>query len=144
VPNIDPLLERNKHFAATTAREGVSIAAKHQIYACIGYLSQAVIPASPRFEVAVIHHHRCGTSFLADADSAAASPTSSAVTTAAPMHTSTSDSTQAGGTHPEVGTGQGGTRRGGAHPEVADAIARRASVNPRVDAWSRLSACCAV
>jgi hypothetical protein len=30
--NIDPLLERNKHFATTTAREGVSIAAKRQVY----------------------------------------------------------------------------------------------------------------
>jgi carbonic anhydrase len=30
--NIDPLLERNRHFAATTAREGASIAAKHKVY----------------------------------------------------------------------------------------------------------------
>jgi carbonic anhydrase len=30
--NIDPLLERNKHFTATTAREGVSISAKHKVY----------------------------------------------------------------------------------------------------------------
>src|ERR1017187_7089643 len=30
--SIDPLLERNKHFATTTAREGVSIIAKHPVY----------------------------------------------------------------------------------------------------------------
>jgi carbonic anhydrase len=30
--NIDPLLERNKHFATTTAREGTSIVAKHKVY----------------------------------------------------------------------------------------------------------------
>jgi carbonic anhydrase len=30
--NIDPLLERNKHFATTTAREGASIVAKHKVY----------------------------------------------------------------------------------------------------------------
>src|SRR5258708_25895624 len=30
--NIDPLLERNKHFATTAAREGVSIVAKYPVY----------------------------------------------------------------------------------------------------------------
>jgi carbonic anhydrase len=30
--NIDPLLERNKHFAATPAREGISIIAKYAVY----------------------------------------------------------------------------------------------------------------
>jgi hypothetical protein len=30
--HIDPLLERNKHFAATAAREGASIVAKHPVY----------------------------------------------------------------------------------------------------------------
>ena len=30
--HIDPLLERNKDFAATDAREGVSILAKHPVY----------------------------------------------------------------------------------------------------------------
>jgi carbonic anhydrase len=107
--HIDPLLERNKHFAATAtaAREGASIIAKHPVYvitcldprtdpsaflelglgdamvirnaggrvspdvltdlAYIGYLSQTVSPAGPRFEVAVIHHTDCGTHFLADA-----------------------------------------------------------------------------
>ena len=29
---IDPLLERNKHFAATAAREGISIVAKYPVY----------------------------------------------------------------------------------------------------------------
>jgi carbonic anhydrase len=29
---IDPLLERNKHFATTSAREGTSISAKHKVY----------------------------------------------------------------------------------------------------------------
>ena len=108
--HIDPLLERNKHFAATAtaAREGASIIAKHPVYvitcldprtdpsaflelglgdamvirnaggrvspdvltdlAYIGYLAQAVNPAGPRFEVAIIHHTDCGTHFLADAD----------------------------------------------------------------------------
>jgi carbonic anhydrase len=106
--NIDPLLERNKHFAATNAREGAGISAKHKVYvitcldprtdpsaflelavgdamvirnaggrvspdvltdlAYIGYLSKAVSPGGPRFEVAVIHHTDCGTHFLADAD----------------------------------------------------------------------------
>ena len=30
--HIDPLLERNKHFATTAAREGASIVAKHPVY----------------------------------------------------------------------------------------------------------------
>jgi carbonic anhydrase len=30
--NIDPLLERNKHFATTNAREGASMAARHPVY----------------------------------------------------------------------------------------------------------------
>ena len=30
--NIDPLLERNKHFATTNAREGASIVARHPVY----------------------------------------------------------------------------------------------------------------
>jgi carbonic anhydrase len=30
--NIDPLLERNKHFATTAAREGISIIAKYPVY----------------------------------------------------------------------------------------------------------------
>jgi carbonic anhydrase len=30
--NIDPLLERNKHFATTDAREGASIVARHSVY----------------------------------------------------------------------------------------------------------------
>lgn len=30
--NIDPLLERNKHFATTSAREGASIVARHKVY----------------------------------------------------------------------------------------------------------------
>jgi carbonic anhydrase len=30
--NIDPLLERNKHFATTNAREGASISARHKVY----------------------------------------------------------------------------------------------------------------
>ena len=30
--NIDPLLERNKHFATTTAREGANILAKYPVY----------------------------------------------------------------------------------------------------------------
>ena len=29
---IDPLLERNKHFATTAAREGISIVAKYPVY----------------------------------------------------------------------------------------------------------------
>jgi hypothetical protein len=47
--SIDPLLERNKHFATTTARAGARI-------------------AGPRFEVAVIHHNDCGMHFLAGED----------------------------------------------------------------------------
>ena len=36
--------------------------------AFIGYLSETVLqPEGPRFEVVVIHHNKCGTSFLADA-----------------------------------------------------------------------------
>ena len=108
--HIDPLLERNRHFAATAtaARDGASIIAKHPVYvitcldprtdpsaflelglgdamvirnaggrvspdvltdlAYIGYLSQTMSPAGPRFEVAVIHHTDCGTHFLADPD----------------------------------------------------------------------------
>jgi carbonic anhydrase len=34
--------------------------------AYIGYLSKAVIPGGPQFEVAVVHHNQCGTHFLAD------------------------------------------------------------------------------
>jgi carbonic anhydrase len=30
--NIDPLLDRNKHFATTNAREGASISARHKVY----------------------------------------------------------------------------------------------------------------
>ena len=30
--HIDPLLERDKHFAATNAREGTGISAKHKVY----------------------------------------------------------------------------------------------------------------
>ena len=30
--SIDPLLERNQHFAATPAREGASIVAKYPVY----------------------------------------------------------------------------------------------------------------
>ncbi len=106
--HIDPLLERNKHFATTGAREGASIVAKYPVYvitcldprtdpaafleldlgdamvirnaggrvshdvlidlAYIGYLSDTVNPAGPRFEVAVVHHTQCGTHFLADPD----------------------------------------------------------------------------
>ena len=106
--HIDPLLERNKHFATTPAREGISIIAKYPVYvitcldprtdpaafleldlgdamvirnaggrvshdvlidlAYIGYLSDTVNPAGPRFEVAVVHHTQCGTHFLADND----------------------------------------------------------------------------
>jgi carbonic anhydrase len=37
--------------------------------AFISYLSETVLrPDGPLFEVAVIHHNKCGTSFLADAD----------------------------------------------------------------------------
>ncbi|HEV3389532.1 MAG TPA: carbonic anhydrase [Solirubrobacteraceae bacterium] len=37
--------------------------------AFIGYLSETILkPEGPMFEVAVIHHNKCGTSFLADAD----------------------------------------------------------------------------
>jgi carbonic anhydrase len=32
MPHIDPLLERNKHFATTAAREGISILAKYPVY----------------------------------------------------------------------------------------------------------------
>jgi carbonic anhydrase len=30
--NIDPLLERNRHFATTAAREGATIVAEHKVY----------------------------------------------------------------------------------------------------------------
>jgi carbonic anhydrase len=36
--------------------------------AFISYLSEARRPDGPMFEVAVIHHNKCGTGFLADAD----------------------------------------------------------------------------
>jgi carbonic anhydrase len=37
--------------------------------AFISYLSETTLkPEGPMFEVAVIHHNKCGTSFLADAD----------------------------------------------------------------------------
>jgi carbonic anhydrase len=37
--------------------------------AYISYLSETILkPEGPMFEVAVIHHNKCGTSFLADAD----------------------------------------------------------------------------
>jgi carbonic anhydrase len=71
--NIDPLLERNKHFATTAAREGATIVGRVSPdvltdLAYIGYLSRVVTPAGPRFEVAIIHHTDCGTHFLADTD----------------------------------------------------------------------------
>lgn len=104
--NIDPLLQRNKDFAATGAHEGANIVAKYPVYvitcldprtdpsaflelelgdamvirnaggrvspdvlkdlAYIGYLSKTLVPAGPRFEVAIVHHTQCGTRFLAD------------------------------------------------------------------------------
>jgi carbonic anhydrase len=108
MPHIDPLLERNKHFATTPARDGALIVPRVPVYvitcldprtdpsaflelgvgdavvvrnvggritpdvltdlAYIGYLSQTVSPAGPRFEVAIVHHNECGTAFLANPD----------------------------------------------------------------------------
>jgi carbonic anhydrase len=36
--------------------------------AYIGYLARTLVPAGPRFEVAVVHHTDCGTHFLADGE----------------------------------------------------------------------------
>ncbi len=107
--DIDPLLDRNKHFATTQAYQGAPIYSRRGVcvitcldprtdpaeflelelgdaavirnaggrvtpaviddLAFITYLSEAVLkPEGPLFEVAVIHHNKCGTSFLADAD----------------------------------------------------------------------------
>jgi carbonic anhydrase len=107
--DIDPLLDRNKHFATTEAYQGAPIYSRRGVcvitcldprtdpadylelelgdaavirnaggrvnqaviddLAFITYLSETVLkPEGPLFEVAVIHHNKCGTSFLADAD----------------------------------------------------------------------------
>jgi len=104
--HIDPLLRRNKDFAATSANEKASIIARYPVYvitcldprtdpsaflglelgdamvirnaggrvspdvlkdlAYICYLARMLVPAGPRFEVAIVHHNQCGTNFLAD------------------------------------------------------------------------------
>jgi carbonic anhydrase len=109
MPDIDPLLDRNKHFATTQAYQALPISPKRGacVITCldprtdpaeflelelgdaavirnaggrvtqaviddlafISYLSETILrPGGPMFEVAVIHHTKCGTHFLADAD----------------------------------------------------------------------------
>ena len=109
MPDISPLLDRNKHFVTTGAYEGAPIYPRREVcvvtcldprtdpanfleletgdavvmrnaggrvnqaliddLAFITYLSATKIkPEGPLFEVAVIHHNKCGTSFLANAD----------------------------------------------------------------------------
>jgi carbonic anhydrase len=108
MPDLDQLLDRNKHFATTQAYQALSMSPRRGVcvvtcldprtdpasflelelgdvavirnaggrvtraviddLAFISYLSEARPPDGPMFEVAVIHHNKCGTSFLADAD----------------------------------------------------------------------------
>jgi carbonic anhydrase len=70
VSNIAPIMDRNRAFARTDAREngGRITPAIIRDIAYVSYLVETKAPGGPYFEVAIIHHTDCGSTLLADDD----------------------------------------------------------------------------